>query len=85
MTKVHHKKTPLRYGENPHQQAFLEGNADTAFEQLHGKELSYNNLVDVDAVLQLISEFHTSADKVFAIIKEKKRLAVNKTGTLQTV
>jgi phosphoribosylaminoimidazolecarboxamide formyltransferase / IMP cyclohydrolase len=62
-------KTPLRYGENPHQQAFLEGNAATAFEQLHGKELSYNNLVDVDAALQLISEFHTSPDKVFAIIK----------------
>ena len=63
------KKTPLRYGENPHQQAFLEGNAAGAFEQLHGKELSYNNLVDVDAALQLISEFHTTTDKVFAIIK----------------
>ena len=62
-------KTPLRYGENPHQHAFLEGNPASAFEQLHGKELSYNNLVDVDAALQLISEFHNSSDKVFAIIK----------------
>lgn len=62
-------RIPLRYGENPHQQAFLEGNAAAAFTQLHGKELSYNNLVDVDAALQLISEFHAGNDKVFAIIK----------------
>jgi phosphoribosylaminoimidazolecarboxamide formyltransferase / IMP cyclohydrolase len=63
------RRTPLRYGENPHQKAFLEANAAEAFKQLHGKELSYNNLVDVDAALQLISEFHQSDDKVFAIIK----------------
>ncbi|MBW7935973.1 MAG: bifunctional phosphoribosylaminoimidazolecarboxamide formyltransferase/IMP cyclohydrolase [Flavobacteriales bacterium] len=57
---------PLRYGENPHQQAEFSGNLDELFEILNGKELSYNNLVDVDASLQLISEF--SAPTV-AIIK----------------
>jgi phosphoribosylaminoimidazolecarboxamide formyltransferase / IMP cyclohydrolase len=63
----------LRYGENPHQQAVFFGNADELFEQLHGKELSYNNLADLDAALQLISEFPASesrnADITFAIIK----------------
>jgi phosphoribosylaminoimidazolecarboxamide formyltransferase / IMP cyclohydrolase len=61
--------TPLRYGENPHQQAELLGDPGSAFEQLHGKELSYNNLVDVDAALQLISEFGESSEKIFGIIK----------------
>ena len=61
------KKT-LRYGENPHQQASFAGNLDEVFEQLHGKELSYNNLVDVDAAIQLINEFNNSAI-TFAIIK----------------
>ncbi|HEU4472275.1 MAG TPA: bifunctional phosphoribosylaminoimidazolecarboxamide formyltransferase/IMP cyclohydrolase, partial [Flavisolibacter sp.] len=59
------KKT-LRYGENPHQQAEIEGDLDSVFIQLHGKELSYNNLVDVDAAIQLISEFDSTT---FAIIK----------------
>lgn len=47
----------LRYGENPHQKAAFFGNLDELFEQLNGKELSYNNLVDVDAAIQLIGEF----------------------------
>ena len=46
----------LRYGENPHQQALFKGNLDELFIQLHGKEISYNNLVDIDAAIQLISE-----------------------------
>ena len=50
----------LRYGENPQQQALFSGNINEVFEQLHGKELSYNNLVDVDAALQLMSEFKES-------------------------
>jgi phosphoribosylaminoimidazolecarboxamide formyltransferase/IMP cyclohydrolase len=59
-------KTILRYGENPHQQAVFTGNLNECFEQLHGKEISYNNLVDIDAALELIREFsHTT----FAIIK----------------
>jgi phosphoribosylaminoimidazolecarboxamide formyltransferase / IMP cyclohydrolase len=49
-------KTVLRYGENPHQQGVFYGNLDEVFDQLHGKELSYNNLVDVDAALQLFSD-----------------------------
>jgi len=47
----------LRYGENPHQQATFYGDIDSLFEILNGKELSYNNLVDVDAAVQLVAEF----------------------------
>ncbi len=50
------EKTVLRYGENPHQQGIFYGNTGEIFEKLHGKELSYNNIVDVDAALQLIAE-----------------------------
>ena len=69
----------LRYGENPHQQAFFEGNWDTLFMQLNGKEISYNNLVDIDAAVQLISEFKEQT--VFAIIKHTNvcGMAVRKT------
>ena len=56
----------LRYGENPHQHAVFHGNLSALFEQLNGKELSYNNLVDVDAAVQLIGEF---TETTFAIIK----------------
>jgi phosphoribosylaminoimidazolecarboxamide formyltransferase/IMP cyclohydrolase len=63
--------TPLRYGENPHQSASFYGNLGELFEQLNGKELSYNNLVDVDAAVQLTQEFGGSlaGGAVFAIIK----------------
>jgi len=56
----------LRYGENPHQHAEFYGDVTKVFTQLHGKEISYNNLVDIDAALQLISEFSETG---FAIIK----------------
>lgn len=56
----------LRYGENPHQKAIFFGNLDEIFEQLNGKELSYNNLVDVDAAVQIIKEFR---ETTFGIIK----------------
>lgn len=59
----------LRYGENPHQKAIFYGDLNTLFSQLQGKELSYNNLVDVDAALQLMSEFSVGANVTFAIIK----------------
>ncbi len=49
-------KSILRYGENPHQQGVFYGNLEELFTQLNGKELSYNNLVDVDAAMQIISE-----------------------------
>ncbi len=56
----------LRYGENPHQQGVFYGNLDDIFTQLNGKELSYNNLLDVDAAVSLIAEF---TDTTFAILK----------------
>jgi len=60
------KETVLRYGENPHQQAIFYGNLEECFNQLHGKEISYNNLVDIDAAIELIKEF---SQTTFAIIK----------------
>ncbi len=60
---------PMRYGENPHQPAVFYGNLKELFNQLNGKELSYNNLVDVDAAIQLIGEFSEATQPVFAIIK----------------
>ncbi len=62
-------KQILRYGENPHQQGIFYGKLSDSFDQLHGKELSYNNLADVDAAVQLIGEFTQDAQPVFAIIK----------------
>src|SRR5436190_19413217 len=49
--------TKLRYGENPHQQAALYGDFDRYFEKLHGKELSFNNILDISAATNLIGEF----------------------------
>ena len=63
------EKKALRYGENPHQAASFYGDLAETFNQLHGKELSYNNLVDVDAAIQLIREFKGEKNPVFAIIK----------------
>jgi len=62
---------PLRYGENPHQPATFYGDLNALFEKLNGKELSYNNLVDVDAALQLIREFphELNGEYTFGIIK----------------
>ena len=56
----------LRYGENPHQKAVFYGNIDEVFEKLHGKDLSYNNLLDLEAGLNLIREFD---EPTFAILK----------------
>ena len=47
----------LRYGENPHQQGIFYGNLNEIFEQLHGKEISYNNLIDIDSGINLINDF----------------------------
>ncbi len=58
----------LRYGENPHQKGFFFGDFDSMFKKLHGKELSYNNLLDVDAAVNLINEFKTDGP-TFAILK----------------
>ncbi|MFT3902111.1 MAG: bifunctional phosphoribosylaminoimidazolecarboxamide formyltransferase/IMP cyclohydrolase [Niabella sp.] len=60
----------MRYGENPHQKGVFYGELEQLFDKLNGKELSYNNLVDVDAAVELISEFpKKEGEVVFAIIK----------------
>lgn len=59
-------KTELRYGENPHQKGVFYGNITDVFTQLHGKEISYNNIGDLDAAIALISEFD---EPTFAILK----------------
>ena len=56
----------LRYGENPHQKGVFYGNLQECFTQLHGKEISYNNLLDIDAALHLISDFD---EPTYAVIK----------------
>ncbi|WP_297335709.1 bifunctional phosphoribosylaminoimidazolecarboxamide formyltransferase/IMP cyclohydrolase [Algoriphagus sp.] len=61
------KAKTLRYGENPHQAAHFYGDLEGLFDQLNGKELSYNNLVDVDAAVNLIAEFPDQT--AFAILK----------------
>lgn len=58
---------PLRYGENPHQEAAFYGPLEDMLEQLNGKELSFNNLVDIDAAVDLIEEFE--GETAFAILK----------------
>ncbi len=69
----------LRYGENPHQKATFYGNPDEVFTQLHGKELSYNNLLDIDAAFNLISEFN---EITFAIIKHNNACGIASRKTL---
>lgn len=91
-------KTVLRYGENPHQQGIFYGNTEELFGQLNGKELSYNNLVDVDAALQLIEEFKRDTksqgvevpssggglgEAVFAIIKHTNVCGIASRTTLK--
>jgi phosphoribosylaminoimidazolecarboxamide formyltransferase/IMP cyclohydrolase len=80
-------KQSLRYGENPHQKAVFEGDLSKIFQQLHGKELSYNNLVDVDAAIELINEFPLysadETDAVFAIIKHTNVCGVSSRATIK--
>jgi phosphoribosylaminoimidazolecarboxamide formyltransferase / IMP cyclohydrolase len=81
------QKTVLRYGENPHQQAAYYGNLSDCFNQLHGKELSYNNLVDVDAAINLMADLQTTADSEgaasFAIIKHTNVCGIAQRNTLK--
>ena len=65
----------LRYGENPHQKGFFFGDFDAMFTKLHGKELSYNNLLDVDAAVNLINEFKGEAP-TFAILKHNNACGI---------
>ena len=71
----------LRYGENPHQQGFFFGNFDEIFDKLHGKELSYNNLLDVDAAVNLMNEFLNEAP-TFAILKHNNACGLAQRDTL---
>jgi len=64
---------PLRYGENPHQQALFYGNLDEVFNQLHGKVISYNNIVDIDAAIALSKEFR---EPTFVVIKHTNACGV---------
>lgn len=73
----------LRYGENPHQKASFKGDLTKVFNQLNGKELSYNNLVDVDAAIQLITDFSNYNEAVFAIIKHTNVCGVAARATVK--
>ena len=70
---------PLRYGENPHQRGFFFGKFEEMFEQLQGKEISYNNLLDIDAAVSLISDFD---DITFAILKHNNACGLASRSTL---
>ena len=63
----------LRYGENPHQNGTFFGNLSDMFDQLHGKELSYNNLLDVDAAVNMISEFE---ETTFIVMKHNNACGI---------
>lgn len=69
----------LRYGENPHQQGIFYGKMEDLFDKLHGKELSYNNLLDVDAAVALIAEF---TEPTFAILKHNNACGIASRTTL---
>ena len=75
--------TSLRYGENPHQAGSFHGDLNALFDQLHGKQLSYNNLVDVDAAVQLMREFAQGLPAV-AILKHTNACGVAQADSLHT-
>ncbi|GGH17195.1 bifunctional phosphoribosylaminoimidazolecarboxamide formyltransferase/IMP cyclohydrolase [Sphingobacterium alkalisoli] len=74
------KAQTLRYGENPHQKGIFFGDLDAMFDKLNGKELSYNNLVDVDAAVAIIDEFE---DPTFAILKHTNACGVASRSTVK--
>jgi len=73
---------PLRYGENPHQAAALYGDFRSLFEQLHGKELSYNNILDTGAAQELIEEFPADESATVAIVKHTNPCGVGTGASL---
>lgn len=77
------KSTELRYGENPHQKGYFVGDLEALFDKLHGKELSYNNLLDVDAAVQLMEEFKNE-DPTFAILKHNNACGLATRSELKT-
>ena len=75
-------QTTLRYGENPHQKAHFEGNLTGLFKQLNGKEISYNNLLDIDAAWRLMKDFPKETP-FFAIIKHNNPCGLALAETLE--
>jgi phosphoribosylaminoimidazolecarboxamide formyltransferase/IMP cyclohydrolase len=75
-------QSPLRYGENPHQKGIFYGNLDALFTKLHGKELSYNNLLDVDAAVRLMNEFKND-QPTFGILKHNNACGIATRPTLK--
>jgi phosphoribosylaminoimidazolecarboxamide formyltransferase/IMP cyclohydrolase len=71
----------LRYGENPHQKGFFFGDFDSMFTKLHGKELSYNNLLDVDAAVNLMNEFKNGTP-TFAVLKHNNACGLAQRKTI---
>lgn len=71
----------LRYGENPHQRGYFFGDFDAMFQKVHGKELSYNNLLDVDAAVNLIDEFKND-EPTFAILKHNNACGLATRNTI---
>jgi len=71
----------LRYGENPHQKGFFFGDFDAIFDKIHGKELSYNNLLDVDAAVNLMAEFKGESP-TFAILKHNNACGIAQRETV---
>ena len=69
----------LRYGENPHQKGYFYGNLEAMFDQIHGKEISYNNLLDINAAVDLIDEFD---DLTFAILKHNNACGLASRATV---
>ena len=75
---VNHPKT-LRYGENPHQKGYFYGDFEAMFDQIHGKEISYNNLLDINAAVDLIDEFE---ETTFAVLKHNNACGLASRNTL---
>jgi len=73
------KSNTLRYGENPHQEGIFYGELDEVFEQFHGKAISYNNLVDLDAAINLINDFD---ETTFAILKHNNACGISSRDNL---
>ena len=73
------KEYPLRYGENPHQNAIYTGNMESCFDKISGKEISYNNLLDIDAAMNLMAEFD---ETTVAIIKHNNACGIASRNTL---
>lgn len=72
----------LRYGENPHQKGYFFGDLEAMFDKLHGKELSYNNLLDVDAAVNLMNEFYGEAP-TFAVLKHNNACGFSQRNTIK--